>query len=306
MRTLIAYLQLCRAANIFTAFADIFTGYLLSHHFVDSATPFAWLLAASGFLYASGMVWNDLFDRDIDAKERPGRPIPSRRISVAAAARLAVGLNVLGLVAAGLAGMPSLVVAVLITACVLAYDGGMKRTPLGPLFMGACRFFNVLLGASAGLHWTGDPAAFASQLFAPPHVVVAFGMGLYIVGVTWFARQEAERSARPALIGAAIVLNVGLAVLVAWLHFAPDPLRRGFLCTVALCFSGVTINRRLSRAVQDPSPQNVQNSVRTMLLSYVMLHAALTLFAAPQYGYAIAVIALLVPPMLLRRVLPMT
>ena len=33
--------------------------------------------------------------------------------------------------------------------CILLYDAWLKRTPLGPLAMGACRMLNVLLGMSA-------------------------------------------------------------------------------------------------------------------------------------------------------------
>ena len=42
----------------------------------------AWLLLALAFslLYTGGMYLNDAFDRDIDARERPERPIPSGRV----------------------------------------------------------------------------------------------------------------------------------------------------------------------------------------------------------------------------------
>ena len=41
-------------------------------------------------------------------------------------------------------------VATALTGCILAYDGFLKKTPLGPLAMGACRFFNLLMAMSAG------------------------------------------------------------------------------------------------------------------------------------------------------------
>ena len=94
------------------------------------------------------MVFNDLFDRRQDAVERPGRPIPAGQISVRGAAIFGSVLMVGGLVAAAFAGRASLEVAVLLAACIMCYDGGIKRTPIGPVMMGSCRFLNVLLGAS--------------------------------------------------------------------------------------------------------------------------------------------------------------
>ncbi len=46
------------------------------------------LVAASTLLYASGVVLNDVFDLRRDARERPERPLPSRRVSLPAARRL--------------------------------------------------------------------------------------------------------------------------------------------------------------------------------------------------------------------------
>ncbi len=62
------------------------------------------LLAASGMLYAAGVTLNDWFDRELDARERPGRPIPSGRVSAAAAGRLGWGLLGVGAAMACAAG----------------------------------------------------------------------------------------------------------------------------------------------------------------------------------------------------------
>ncbi len=40
------------------------------------------------------------------------------------------------------------VLALLLTAAIFLYDGWLKRTLVGPVGMGACRFLNVLLGMS--------------------------------------------------------------------------------------------------------------------------------------------------------------
>ena len=41
------------------------------------------------------------------------------------------------------------ILALVLIAFILLYDAKMKRTWLGPFYMGGCRFLNVLLGASA-------------------------------------------------------------------------------------------------------------------------------------------------------------
>ena len=106
------------------------------------------LVGASMVLYASGTALNDVFDFEIDRAERPGRPLPSGRVSIRSAAWFG-GLGLLLGPALALierlrcprrSWPPSW------PACILAYDAGMKHTSLGPVFMGACRGLNLLLG----------------------------------------------------------------------------------------------------------------------------------------------------------------
>ena len=95
---------------------------------------------------------------------------------------------------------------------VLLYDSSLKRTPLGPVAMGGCRFLNVLLGMSlAAEHWS------------EVNYWVAGGIGLYIVGVTWFARNEAKETIfRGQLLLATLVIVAGMALL-AWFPRRMDP-----------------------------------------------------------------------------------
>ena len=53
----------------------------------------AGLAAASSCLYLAGMALNDYADRDVDAVERPGRPIPSGRVTPGFALGLAGGAD---------------------------------------------------------------------------------------------------------------------------------------------------------------------------------------------------------------------
>lgn len=305
----LAYLRLLRLPTVFTALADIFLGFLLTHstllsdEFPNPLLSFLLLCAASAGLYLSGMVFNDYFDRLIDAQERPNRPIPSNAIPPATAFRLAVGLMIVGLIATGCVGLPSLLVAVALCVLIVGYDSGLKKTPLGPLVMGSCRVGNVLLGASA--------VASVSDVFQSPQLPIALGLGTYIVGVTLFARQEATVSRRGALLGAAVVINLGvvaLAMLVLVLvnkstTVVPD---HGFRALVILAMILFTLDRRLAVAITQPTPAVVQVAIKVLLLSLVVLDATLVYAFNGNVEMAMATVALLIPAVGLSRLIAMT
>lgn len=306
MQTLLAWLQLCRLPAIFTAMADIFLGYLLTHGGLESEREFSLLVGASSSLYLAGMVFNDVFDREMDARERPKRPIPSGRVSVRGAVMLGGIFVVAGLGLAGAVGINSLMVAGVLTASVFFYDGLLKSTVVGPLVMGSCRFLNVMLGASAATSdATGEPSLAA--VWALPQLHVAAALGVYITGVTWFARHEAGTSSKVQLAAAMGTVNLGLALLVAfitnWRPAAPEVQTRAVL---AMGLIALVVNRRLFTALVDPVPAKVQSAVRTMLLSIIMLDATLVFFAKEDATYAIAVALLLIPATLLGRLLAIT
>jgi 4-hydroxybenzoate polyprenyltransferase len=156
------------------------------------------------------MVFNDVFDVKQDTAERPNRPIPSGAVSLSAAWTLGLVLCAVGVGLAALVGFPSIVIAVLIIVAVFAYDWLLKPTAIAPLAMGTCRFLNVCLGASF--------VESLPQVFTTPQVVAAGCLGIYIGGLTWFARREVVGENKQDLIGGTLVMNagvVGLCLLVA-------------------------------------------------------------------------------------------
>ncbi|MBO4163252.1 SCO3242 family prenyltransferase [Micromonospora antibiotica] len=120
----------------------------------------AGLAGASVLLYWAGMAANDWADRGLDAEERPERPIPSGRITPAAAAGVAIGLTAAGLgLAAAVGGRRATAVALPLAATIWGYDLVAKNTAAGPAVMAACRGLDVLLGASSGRPVRALPAA---------------------------------------------------------------------------------------------------------------------------------------------------
>jgi len=289
-------MHLLRLPAVFSAMADIFAGWLLVHGAIDDGSRFGLLLGASASLYLAGMLFNDVFDRALDAQERPERPIPSGRVVVRNAVILGAILVILGNALAAGAGMQSLLVALILTACIFAYDGLLKGTLIGPVAMGACRALNVLLGASA----TGS-----GELWSIPLVHVAVAMGIYIAGVTLFAKQEAGVSKRLPLVVAIGVVDLGLALLIAWFTNVQGP-QAGQAAIIVLAVIALTVNRRMISALREPGSTRVQATVRMLLMSYITLDAAIVMHATGSPVYTAAVLALLVPAALLGRWMSIT
>ncbi len=82
-----AYVELLRLPAVFTAMADVALGFLFTHPTLEPWRIFVALWLASSSLYLAGMVLNDVFDAQLDARERPERPIPSGRIARAVGRR---------------------------------------------------------------------------------------------------------------------------------------------------------------------------------------------------------------------------
>lgn len=287
---LLAFAQLLRIPNVFTAFADIGLAVAVAVTILPSTPVDFWVAAAllalsSGSLYLAGMVWNDVFDRFEDKLTRPNRPLPSGRVRVRTAIILGVVLFVLGLAFASLAGIPTigkqadwnhepLIYAIGITLAVLIYDGGLKRTPMGPIGMGSCRFLNILLGLSI----IPDESMELSL-----RIHLALVTGIYIVGVTWFARTEEGQSNKRHLIAAAIVMALALVlalVLKANLGVPSATALMPNLFPYLLVLFAFFVGLPIVRAISTRKPREVQAAVKRCVLGLVGLDAVLaTAFA---------------------------
>jgi hypothetical protein len=157
MTTLADLAELVRAPAALSVPGDVVAGAAAAGA-LDRRTPA--LAGASVLLYWAGMAANDWADRRLDAVERPERPIPSGRVTPAAAAGLAAGLTAAGLgLAAAAGGRRATALAVPLAAAVWGYDLLAKNTAAGPAVMAACRGLDVLLGASGGRLHRALPAA---------------------------------------------------------------------------------------------------------------------------------------------------
>lgn len=298
-----AYVQLFRLPNVFTAIADVLMGYLFVRPTLDPPQFALPLVLASALMYTAGMVLNDVFDVEIDRVERPERPLPSGRIAVGWAKSLGFAMlfigAALGVLVSCMAGDPRPAgMAIGLAVLIVLYNRMLKGTFFGPIAMGGCRFVNVLLGmsaAGAAVSWTGF------------NYLIAAGIGTYIVGVSWFARGEADDDIlRGPLIAGTALMFVGMVLLAAYpngpvagskdivevFHQYPENL--------AWLLLAITIFFRCIRAILRPYAVFVQEAVKYCLMSLITFDAIIT-FVHHDIWWAALIFALVVPMTLLGR-----
>ncbi len=290
-----AYLQLMRPANIITAWADILLGYAAAGALTMNENlnfvVLGWLILATTGLYGGGVVFNDVCDADLDAVERPERPIPSGRASLSGAILLGTGLLGMGIVAAAMVSGSSAILATIVAITALLYDKyGKHQTFLGPLNMGVCRGGNLLLGVSA------VPAAVGDRWY------LALIPIIYIAAITAISQGEVHGGRKItgivaiALIGLVIGNIVGLGLLPEYTLLVTLPFLALFSALVLPPFV---------RAAITPSPELIQTAVKAGVLSLIVLDATIAAGFA-NWIYGLLLLALLPVSRFLARLFSVT
>lgn len=179
-------LRLGRVSNLPTVWTNVLAGAALTGVSVAPG-PLAFLALALSLFYIGGMYLNDAFDREIDARERPERPIPAGLVKATTVFAAGYGLLAAGLAAlaaeaawTGQRGYASTILSGLALAgLIVFYDARHKANPWSPLLMGLCR---VLVYATAAF-------AVAGRLGAAV-VIGATVLLSYLIGLTYVAKQE--------------------------------------------------------------------------------------------------------------------
>lgn len=265
----LAYAALVRLPNVFTAPPDVLAGaavvVVVGGVGVELAEVIG-LALASASVYAGGTTLNDYVDADVDAVERPERPIPAGLVSRPKAFALGVVLLGCGVAAALVAGgVRSGVVAVTLAALVVVYDGVAKGTPLGWAVMGLTRGVNVILGTTIG----GGLLSGGWWPAAVPLCVTG-----YVAAVTWMADDEAHGTDRTAVAAVAGVGAVLAAVPPAITVVAGSEV---FLTTIATGLGigfVVIVGRPLVAAYRRPTPSRVGPAVGRSILGLAVVQAA--------------------------------
>lgn len=281
MKKIGTYLRLMRPANIVTSVADVLAGIAISGFFLSGIVeylPVILLCLSTIGLYGGGIVFNDIFDAELDKIERPERAIPSGAVSIREAIILGNILLLAGIVAAFLFSALSGIIALLIAFFALIYNKfGKHHTFLGPLNMGFCRGLNLLLGMSI------LSAALEQWYFLGIIPLI------YIFSITMISQGEVHGGKRTNLYIASF-LYLCVIGFISYFSFAEGQLLYTFIFLLPFA---LMIFKPLIKAIQDPVGRNIGRAVKAGVISLILMDAAW----AAAFGslYAALVIACLLP-----------
>lgn len=285
MKKLIGYLRLLRPANIVTAIADILAGIAISGFFLQSShgySPVAWLILSTIGLYGGGVVMNDVFDAELDAVERPERPIPMGLISKTEGATLGLILLVCGVIFALLVSRFSAILALVIAVAALVYDKwGKHHSFWGPLNMGVCRGLNLLLGLSI----MPDQAS--------EYWFLAIVPVIYIAAITMISQGEVHGGSKSTLYAAALLYGLAMAG-VLYVSLSQD---QHIITAFFVLLWALMVFLPLRMAIRKPEGKIIGKAVKAGVLALILMNAAW----ASAFGvtYLALIIILLLPLSLL-------
>lgn len=283
-----AWLELIRLPAVFTAPADVLAGLALAGLAGVTADPLTIgaLVLASAAIYCAGMAANDLFDAEVDARERPGRPIPSGRVSKGGAWGLVLGLQAAALGIALTVGPATLAAVGFTILATYLYDAGLKDGVMGPAAMGLCRYGNALVGLSV----VG---------FDVPGALLAVPLGtlFYVTALTFTSRYEVDGATRGQLGGPFAGMLIGAVVPAIWALWGPLP--HGW-AAAAVAAPLIWLLRPMRRAWAAPAAGSIRGVVMAGIFGIALVNGVLAL-AAGGWWQAAVIVGLLVPGRLVGR-----
>jgi len=256
------------------AIAGVFSLGNLAPHLQDVIL----LCLSTACLYSGGIVFNDVFDADLDKIERPERAIPSGRVSLQNAVIFGSVFLVAGIIFAGIVSPLSGSLAAAIGFLALLYNRISKHHFFfGPLNMGFCRGLNLLLGVSV----------LADAL--PAWYFLAIVPIVYIFAITMISRGEVHGGSKRNLYIAAVLYGI---VSGSILYFAYLNNKLLLSAIILIPFLWMIFNS-LVKAIQNPIGKNIGGAVKAGVISLILMDAAW----AATFGtiYSALLIACLLP-----------
>lgn len=263
---LMGFARLARPANLPTAAADICAGIALGLYLQNSEAivflqenmgDVVSLVFSSIFLYAGGVVFNDVFDAELDAIERPERAIPSGLVPLPQAKIWGSFLLLGGILLAFNCNLVSGSIALVLTTAIITYDAYSKQHAFfGPLNMGICRGLNLLLGMSI-LGWI--------TLWWISIVPI-----LYIFAITLISRGEVHGNNKSHIVWAGILYVIVVTSIAFIVGLKTDNV---LIAVPFLILFAILIFVPLYKAYQDNSPKNIKKAVISGVLSLVVMNA---------------------------------
>ena len=273
------FFRLMRPANIVTSVADVLAGIAISGYFLTFETdyfPVLMLCIATIGLYGGGIVFNDVFDADLDKIERPERAIPSGAVKLKEAIFLGAFLLLSGIAAAFTIAALSGIIAILISFFALLYNKYSKHHSfLGPLNMGLCRGLNLLLGVSI-------IAVSLNEWYFLGIVPL-----IYIFSITMISQGEVHGLNRNKLYAGAFLYLLVIGSML-YLSFNKGQVIIALFFIIPFAWM---IYRPLFIAIKEPLGKNIGKAVKAGVISLILMDAAWSaVFGSPVAAICIALL----------------
>lgn len=319
MKRVSGYFRLLRLPNILTAISDVLAGIaiggslvsltigrisnrhvplgelLLKEGNLPALYPIFLIVLSTSCLYGGGVVLNDVFDAELDIKERPERPIPSGLIKKSSAALFGILLLLAGILTAALTVRGNLfsittLLAVIIAIAAVIYDKWLKHSRfLGPLNMGVCRGCNLLLGMSI--------VSYSLQHYWYISIIPV----MYIYAITMISRGEVHGGKKNTLRLALILYFIVILSILVF-SFLNNTITYVMPFLIAFCF---LILVPLYRAIKNPQGTLIGNAVKSGVIALIPMNAAWAAGFGDLY-FAVLIIFLFPVSWLLARIFAVT
>jgi UbiA prenyltransferase family len=171
-------LRLGRVSNLPTVWTNVIAGATIANAAATIADVAVVGLVMTAF-YVGGMYLNDFFDREIDARERPGRPIHAGDIGAGTVSAIGFALLAIGVALLAPFGLLTAIWGLALAAAIVLYDAWHKGNIFAPVIMGLCR---ALVYLATGAAVSGE---IRSTL-----IIGATALAAHVIGLTYAAKQE--------------------------------------------------------------------------------------------------------------------
>ena len=280
--SLSSYVTIIRPANAVVSGITAIIAYLIASG-TNPLSAFLLFFVVT-VICGAGNVLNDYFDREIDAINRPDRPIPSGAVTPKNAAMWAGVLFVLGILASLATNLWCLAIAVFNSVLLIAYAAKLKKMPL---------FGNLSVA-----YLSGSVFLFGGILVGPE----SFAVTLPLFAITFFgtlareilkAAEDIEGDAAGGAKTLPMILGVQksgyLAVILILCAIAASVLpysRWGVVYLVLIAVIDIFILYSAVKSVRCKTSAELIASKSTSLIKYGMF-AALFLFLVMEVWYGI-------------------
>lgn len=248
-----ALLRLGRVSNLPTVWTNVIAGATIANTAANIVDVALVGLAMTAF-YVGGMYLNDFFDRDVDARERPGRPIHAGDISARSVSAIGFALLAVGVALLARFGLLTVILGLALAGSIVLYDAWHKGNVFAPVIMGLCRALVYLV--------TG---AVVSGEIRFALIAGSMALATHVIGLTYAAKQENLN-------------QVGrlwpLAILAGPLLLAAPGISSGWLVVVGCLLLGAADIAAVRLLAKRAAPDAVPRAV-SMLIAAICLVDAL-------------------------------